>query len=133
MTRIERLKTLVQGTNNPSLHKVISYLETRPDMDSYYLSEEKTPDQMWEFITKKARAQSVNNCAVIDDKIVYVWAISYFLATNEALGLNKKNTPTPSNSTPKEKTNAKKDETSAENKEINDTNKKQNQEQITLF
>ena len=57
-----------------------------------YLNEEKTPEQMWQYITKKAKEQSINNCAVIDDRVVYVWAISYFLATNEALSLTTADT-----------------------------------------
>ena len=42
---------------------------------------------MWQYITKKAKEQSINNCAVIDDRVVYVWAISYFLVTNKSLNL----------------------------------------------
>lgn len=88
MTGIERLRILSTGTKNNALLKVLDYLETRKDMYDKFLNEEKTPDQMWQFITKKAKEQSINNCAVIDDRVVYVWAISYFLATNEALNLN---------------------------------------------
>lgn len=87
MTGIERLRILSEGTKNQALIKVIDYLETRKDMYERYLNEEKTPEQMWQYITKKAKEQSINNCAVIDDRVVYVWAISYFLATNEALSL----------------------------------------------
>ena len=88
MTGIERLRILSEGTKNQALIKVIDYLETRKDMYEKYLNEEKTPEQMWQYITKKAKEQSINNCAVIDDRVVYVWAISYFLATNESLNLN---------------------------------------------
>lgn len=91
MTGIERLRTLSEGSKNTGLLKVIDYLETRKDMYAKYLNEEKTPDQMWQYITNKAKKQAINGCAVIDDKIVYAWAISYFLATNEALGLSNSN------------------------------------------
>lgn len=93
MTGIERLRILSEGTKNQALVKVIDYLETRKDMYERYLNEEKTPEQMWQYITKKAKEQSINNCAVIDDRVVYVWAISYFLATNESLNLTKTDTP----------------------------------------
>lgn len=92
MTGIERLRILSEGTKNQALIKVIDYLETRKDMYERYLNEEKTPAQMWQYITKKAKEQSINNCAVIDDRVVYVWAISYFLATNEALSLTTADT-----------------------------------------
>lgn len=92
MTGIERLRILSEGTKNQALIKVIDYLETRKDMYERYLNEEKTPEQMWQYITKKAKEQSINNCAVIDDRVVYVWAISYFLATNEALSLTTTDT-----------------------------------------
>lgn len=92
MTGIERLRILSEGTKNQALVKVIDYLETRKDMYERYLNEEKTPEQMWQYITKKAKEQSINNCAVIDDRVVYVWAISYFLATNEALSLTTADT-----------------------------------------
>lgn len=92
MTGIERLRILSEGTKNQALVKVIDYLETRKDMYERYLNEEKTPEQMWQYITKKAKEQSINNCAVIDDRVVYVWAISYFLATNESLNLTKTDT-----------------------------------------
>lgn len=92
MTGIERLRILSEGTKNQALVKVIDYLETRKDMYERYLNEEKTPEQMWQYITKKAKEQSINNCAVIDDRVVYVWAISYFLATNESLNLTTTDT-----------------------------------------
>ena len=87
MTGIERLRLLSEGTTNQALIKVIDYLETRKDMYKKYLNKEKTPEQMWQYITKKAKEQSINNCSVIDGRVVYVWAISYFLVTNKSLNL----------------------------------------------
>ncbi len=112
MNGIERLRILSEGTNNQPLLKVLDYLETRKDMYERYLNEEKTPEQMWTYITKKAKEQSINNCAVIDDRVVYVWAISYFLASNESLQLNEKSISKPKEETKKEtkKTKSKKSE-----------------------
>ena len=132
MTGIERLKILSHESKIKGLLKVIAYLETRPDMDEKYLNEEKTPEQMWEYIKKKAKEQAINGCAAIDDDVVYVWAISYFLATNEALGLNKTNSSTPS--TTKSKT--KKEDKNTDNKEEQKEGKEQdnkNQSQISIF
>lgn len=92
MTGIERLRTLSENSKIPGLLKVIDYLETRKDMYDKYLNEEKTPDQMWEYIRKKASKLQVDNCAFLDDKIVYGLAITYFLFSNEHLGIKKNNT-----------------------------------------
>ena len=108
MTGIERLRILSEGTKNQALIKVIDYLETRKDMYERYLNEEKTPEQMWQYITKKAKEQSINNCAVIDDRVVYVWAISYFLATNESLNLNTTDTSKEASKKEAKKTKTKK-------------------------
>ena len=133
MTGIERLKILSHGSKIKGLLKVIAYLETRPDMDEKYLNEEKTPDQMWEYIRKKAQQQSISGCAAIDDDVVYVWAISYFLATNEALGLNKTSSSTPSSTTKsKSKKPDKKAEIKEEQKEQNEKEEKE-QSQISIF
>ena len=129
MTGIERLKILSHGSKNKGLLKVIAYLETRPDMDEKYLNEEKTPEQMWEYIKKKAKEQAINGCATIDDDVVYVWAISYFLATNEALGLNKTSSSTPSSTT---KSKSKKVEIKEEQKEQKEQEEKE-QSQISIF
>ena len=129
MTGIERLKILSHGSKNKGLLKVIAYLETRPDMDEKYLNEEKTPEQMWEYIRKKAQQQSISGCAAIDDDVVYVWAISYFLATNEALGLNKTSSSTPSSTT---KSKSKKVEIKEEQKEQKEQEEKE-QSQISIF
>lgn len=108
MTGIERLRILSEGTKNQALIKVIDYLETRKDMYEKYLNEEKTPEQMWQYITKKAKEQSINNCAVIDDRVVYVWAISYFLAANESLNLNTTDTSKEASKKEAKKTKTKK-------------------------
>lgn len=129
MTGIERLRILETGSKNTALLKVLDYLETRTDLYDRFLNEDKTPSQMWEYIQKKAKAIAVNNCAVVDDKIVYVWAVSYFLASNEALGLTKQEEK-------KTDTKSKKVETpKKENKEnrVIDISKAKEENQITMF
>lgn len=133
MTGIERLRMLAEGTKNVALMNVIDYLETRIDMYDKYLNEEKTPDQMWDYITKKAKEQAINNCAVISDKVVYVWAISYFLATNEALGLKENK----SSNTEKSKQNKVKSENSTTSEKqtnnVVDINSVKKENQVSLF
>lgn len=89
MTGIERLKNLSENSKIPGLLKVIDYLATRKDMYEKYLNEEKTPDQLWQYIRNKAKTLQEDDCVFLDDKIVYAWAISYFLFSNEHLGIKK--------------------------------------------
>lgn len=89
MTGIERLKELSKDIKNPSLLKVVEYLETRKDMYDKYLNEEKTPNQMWQYIRDKADKLKEDNCAFLDDKVVYAFAITYFLFSNEYLGIKE--------------------------------------------
>lgn len=79
---------------------------------------------MYEFICNKARTVSQNNVAIVQDNIVYLWAMAYFNKTNEELGINKK-VSTPKKET--KKTEVKKEELQEEKKE----EKKDNQ--VSLF
>lgn len=101
MTGIERLKNLSKDSKNTSLLKVIDYLETRKDMYEKYLNEEKTPSQMWQYIREKAEKLKIDNCASLDDKVVYGLAITYFLFSNEYLGITQNNTKIKNNKQPK--------------------------------
>lgn len=136
MTGIERLRILSTGTNNQALLKVIDYLETRKDLYDKFLNEEKNPDQMWKYITKKAKELSINNCAVVDDRIVYAWAISYFLASNESLDLSSNITKSETKPKTEEKksksTKANEEKTSPKNNVI-DIQTAKASEQITMF
>ena len=141
MTGIERLRVLSTGTKNQALLKVIDYLETRKDMYERFLNEEKTPYQMWEYITQKAKELSINNCAVIDDRIVYAWAISYFLATNESLNLIEKKVDKTTEGIKNETKKSKAKITDGKNKEIQkeqqnnviDMQTAKSSDQITIF
>lgn len=89
MEGIERLKKLIEGQSDKALNKVVDYLCTREDMNEKYLNEEKDLKAMIEFIRAEAKKQSKNGVAMIEDEIVYGWAIHYFDETNEALGITK--------------------------------------------
>lgn len=84
---------------------------------------------MYKFICDKARKQQKNNVAMIADKVVYLWAVTYFSKSNEELGLNEKKVmpPTPAEVIEKEnKKKAKKEEKAPEEKKADNS-------QITLF
>ena len=74
---------------------------------------------MYDFICDKAEKQKVGRVAMIDDKVVYLWAVMYFMKSNEELGLNKQETITPPTKT-----------TNVEQKK---KTKKENNNQISLF
>ena len=88
MEGIERIKVLASEIKDKPLLKIIEYLLTRTDMNDKYLNEEKTLKQMVEFIKSNAEKQAQNGIAMIEDEIVYSWAIHYFDETNEQLGIN---------------------------------------------
>lgn len=88
MEGIERIKVLASDIKDKPLLKIIEYLLTRTDMNDKYLNEEKTLKQMVEFIKNNAKKNAQNGIAMIEDEIVYSWAIHYFDETNEQLGIN---------------------------------------------
>ena len=87
MLGIERIKILGSEVKDKALLKVIEYLVSREDMNEKYLNEEKSLKQMVEYIKSKAKKYAVNGMAILEDEVVYGWAIHYFDETNEKLGL----------------------------------------------
>lgn len=86
---IERIKVLASETKDKAVLKIVDYLTTRNDMNDKYLNEEKSLKQMINFIKSKAEKQAKNGMAMIDDEVVYGWAIHYWDETNDLLGLCK--------------------------------------------
>ena len=87
---IERLKTmLAEFKDGYALKAVVDYLITRTDMDGKFLNEEKNLKDMEKHITEKAKNHAVNNVAMIEDKMVYSWAVLYFTLSNDLLGIKK--------------------------------------------
>lgn len=89
MQGLERLKDLIKGQNDRPLNKVVDYLLTRSDMNDKYLNEEKDLKGMISYIRSEAQNQAVNGVAMIEDEVVYGWAVHYFDESNEKLGMNK--------------------------------------------
>ena len=90
MEGIERLQTEVLEMNNYNVSAIFDYIKTRPDMLECFKNEEKSIKQMYEFICNKAKNLRQGNVAMVNDNVVYLWAITYFKKSNEELGLNKK-------------------------------------------
>jgi len=90
MEGIERLESLILGQKDKALNKVVEYLITRVDMNIKYINIEKSLKGMTEFIRGEAKKQAENGVAIIEDEVVYGWAIHYFDESNEKLGINRK-------------------------------------------
>ena len=97
MEGLEKLEKEVLELNNSNVTAVFEYLKNRTDLYDKFENEEKSAEQMWKFICDKARKQAVHNVAMIADNLVYMWAVTYFLKSNDELGLNENNDklPTP--------------------------------------
>ena len=119
MEGIERIEKQVLELNNYNILKIFTYLKTKNELYKKFNNEEKSIKQMYDFICDKAEKQKVGRVAMVDDKVVYLWAVMYFIKSNEELGLNKQETITPP--TKPTKVEQKKE------------TKKENNNQISLF
>lgn len=87
MKGIERIKILSSEIKDKALLKIVEYLLKREDMNDKYLNEEKNLTQMVDFIKSLALKQSKNGMAIIEDEVVYSWAIHYWDETNKDLNI----------------------------------------------
>lgn len=88
---IDRIKVLSSEIKDKSLLKIVDYLLTRQDMDDKFLNEEKSLRQMVEFIKSNAQKKAINGFVMIEDEVVFSWAIHYFDEPNEKLNLSNQN------------------------------------------
>ena len=87
MTGKERIKKLSSDVKDFALLKIVEYLLIRDDMDEKYLNESKSLKGMIEYIRSEAQKQSNNGMAMIQDEVVYGWAIHYFDEDNKDLNI----------------------------------------------
>lgn len=87
MEGLERLEAEVLEMNNSSISVIFDYLKTRTDLYEKFNNEEKSMQQMYDFIYEKAKKQKQGNVAMVSDRVVYLWAVTYFNISNEELGL----------------------------------------------
>lgn len=125
MEGLERLEKEVLEMNNNNILAIFEYLKTRTDLYEKFNNSEKSIKQMYKFICEKAKEQAINNVAMINDKMVYLWAVTYFNKINSELGLNQTQKVMPPS--------AKEVIKNIEKKEKESETKKDNLEQITLF
>lgn len=89
MEGIERLQAEILELNDYNISTIFNYLKIRPELAEKFNNSEKSLKQMYSYICNMARKQSKNNVAMINDRVVYLWAINYFNKSNDELGLNK--------------------------------------------
>ncbi len=89
MEGINRLKKQLEGQSDNALIQVVDYLCSRKDMDAKYMNEEKTLSGMANYIKDNARKIAKNGWNFVNDKVVYAWAVTYFLFSDKHLGIEK--------------------------------------------
>lgn len=95
MEGLERLENEVLEMNDYNVSAIFNFLKTKNELLEKFNNAEKTIKQMYKFICDKARNQAKNNVAMVNDRIVYIWAMTYFNKTNEELGIKKEVNPKP--------------------------------------
>ena len=89
MDGIERIKVLSSEVKDEALLAIINYLVSRKDMNDKYLNEEKSLQQMIDFIMSEAQKKAKDNRAIVKDEVVFGWAIHYWDEPNDKLEINK--------------------------------------------
>ena len=90
MEGLERLQAELLEMNDYNVSAIFEYLKTRKDLYEKFNNEEKSLKEMYKYICDKAKKLAKNNVAMVNDKVVYLWAFNYFNKSNEELGINKK-------------------------------------------
>lgn len=133
MEGIEKLQIQVLEMNDYNVSSIFEYLKTRIDLYEKFNNEEKSIQEMYDYICSKAKPKSKNNVAMVADKLVYTWAINYFLKSNDELGIKSKKDILTTPAEVVEKENKKKTKEEETNKEKISEEKQLEDNQITLF
>lgn len=92
MEGLERLEQEALELNNHNIILIFNNIKNRTELQDKFNNEEKTINGMYEFIYNKARTIANKNVAMVNDKTVYLWAMTYFNKSNEELGITKTDT-----------------------------------------
>lgn len=118
----ERLEQETIEMNNYNVVLIFNYIKDNDELQEKFDNEEKTIKGMYEFICGKAKTLAQNGVAAVNDKVVYLWAITYFCKSNEELGIKKEEKKI------KRATDASKESISDKEKGI-----KESDEQVSIF
>lgn len=118
----ERLEQETIEMNNYNVVLIFNYIKDKDELQEKFDNEEKTIKGMYEFICGKAKTLAQDGVAAVNDKVVYLWAITYFCKSNEELGIKKEEKKI------KSATDASKESISNKEKGI-----KESDEQVSIF
>lgn len=118
----ERLEQETIEMNNYNVVLIFNYIKDKDELQEKFDNEEKTIKGMYEFICGKAKTLAQNGVAAVNDKVVYLWAITYFCKSNEELWIKKEEKKI------KSATDASKESISNKEKGI-----KESDEQVSIF
>ena len=118
----ERLEQETIEMNNYNVVLIFNYIKDKDELQEKFDNEEKTIKGMYEFICGKAKTLAQDGVAAVNDKVVYLWAITYFCKSNEELGIKKEENKI------KSATDALKESISNKEKGI-----KESDEQVSIF
>ena len=118
----ERLEQETIEMNNYNVVLIFNYIKDKDELQEKFDNEEKTIKGMYEFICGKAKTLAQNGVAAVNDKVVYLWAITYFCKSNEELVIKKEEKKI------KSATDASKESISNKEKGI-----KESDEQVSIF
>ena len=118
----ERLEQETIEMNNYNVVLIFNYIKDKDELQEKFDNEEKTIKGMYEFICGKAKTLAQNGVTAVNDKVVYLWAITYFCKSNEELGIKKEEKKI------KSATDASKESISNKEKGI-----KESDEQVSMF
>lgn len=91
MEGIKRLEQEALEMNDHNVILIFDYIKNKEELQDKFNNEEKKIKGMYDFICSKAKNLAIRNVAMVNDRIVYLWAMAYFNKSNEELGINKKN------------------------------------------
>lgn len=89
MEGIEKLEKEVLEMDDYNVTQIFNYLKTRIDLQDKFNNSEKSTKEMYEYVCDNARKRMKNYVAMVQDNLVYLWAVKYFLKSNEELGIEK--------------------------------------------
>lgn len=87
MEGLKRLENEVIEMNNRSITNIFEFLKSKESLKEFFEKDEKSIKQMYQYIYDKARNYKKDNVAVIEDNVVYLWAMTYFRMSNKELGI----------------------------------------------
>ena len=96
MEGLKRLEDEVLKMNNRYVTIVFNFLKSKESLKESFENKEKSIKQMYKYIYEKARNFKKDNVAVIEDNVVYLWAMTYFKKSNKELGIEEKKVMPPS-------------------------------------